>query len=93
MCSQSPLGVFKNCGAQTNSASHMRFAADYSETLEVFFVMPTDGMSGHLYVSQSVVCELATVLNCDRYGDVVVFCNKTNPVYLCLESTLYFNMY
>jgi hypothetical protein len=39
----------------------MRFAADYSETLEVFLLMPTDGISGHLYVSQSVVCEMATV--------------------------------
>jgi hypothetical protein len=28
----------------------MRFAADYSETLEVFLT-PTDGISGHLYVS------------------------------------------
>jgi hypothetical protein len=32
----------------------MRFAADYSETLEVFLML-TDGMSGHLYVSQSFV--------------------------------------
>jgi hypothetical protein len=38
----------------------MRFAADYSETLEVF-LPPTDGISGHLYISQSVVCEMATV--------------------------------
>jgi hypothetical protein len=30
----------------------MRFAADYSETLEVFFLPPTDGISGHLYVSR-----------------------------------------
>jgi hypothetical protein len=37
VCPQSPLGVLKNCGAQTNCASHMRFAADYSETLKVFF--------------------------------------------------------
>jgi hypothetical protein len=36
----------------------MRFAADYSETLEVF-LPPTDGISGHLYVSQSV-CDMAT---------------------------------
>jgi hypothetical protein len=36
MCPQSPLGVLKNFGAQTNWASHMRFAADYSETLEVY---------------------------------------------------------
>jgi hypothetical protein len=33
----------------------MRFAADYSETLEVFFLTPTDG------ISQAVVCEMATV--------------------------------
>jgi hypothetical protein len=26
--------------------------------------MPTDGISGHLYVSQSVVCEMATVQEC-----------------------------
>jgi hypothetical protein len=38
----------------------MRFAADYSEILEVF-LPPTDGISGHLYVSQSVVCETASV--------------------------------
>jgi hypothetical protein len=38
----------------------MRFAADYNETLEVF-LPPTDGISGHLYVSQSVVCEMASV--------------------------------
>jgi hypothetical protein len=44
----------------------MRFAADYSETLEVFFLPPTDGISGHLYVSQSVVCEMATVQECAR---------------------------
>jgi hypothetical protein len=39
----------------------MRFAAYYSETLEVFFLMPTDGISDHLYASQSVVTEMATV--------------------------------
>jgi hypothetical protein len=37
-CPQSPLGVLKNCGTQTNWARHMRFVADYSETLEVFFI-------------------------------------------------------
>jgi hypothetical protein len=31
------LRGFENCGVQTNWASHMRFAADHSETLEVFF--------------------------------------------------------
>jgi hypothetical protein len=31
VCPQSPLGVLKNCGAQTNWASHMRFAADYGD--------------------------------------------------------------
>jgi phytoene/squalene synthetase len=36
MCPQSPFGVLKNCGAQTNWASHIRFVADYSET-QVFF--------------------------------------------------------
>jgi hypothetical protein len=39
----------------------MRFAADHSETLEVFFWLTTDGVSSHLYVSQSVVCDIATV--------------------------------
>jgi hypothetical protein len=38
----------------------VRFAADYSETLEVFLT-PTDGISGHLYISQSVVYEMSTV--------------------------------
>jgi hypothetical protein len=37
VCPQSPFGVLKNCVPQTNWASHMRFASDYSETLEVFF--------------------------------------------------------
>jgi hypothetical protein len=37
VCPQSPFGVLKNCGAQTNWASHMQFAADYSEILEVFY--------------------------------------------------------
>jgi hypothetical protein len=30
VCPQSPFGVLKNCGAQTNWASNMLFAADYS---------------------------------------------------------------
>jgi hypothetical protein len=30
-------GVLKNCGEQTNSASHMRFTADYSEILGVLY--------------------------------------------------------
>jgi hypothetical protein len=37
VCPLSPFGVLKNCGAQTNWASQMRFAADHSETVEVFF--------------------------------------------------------
>jgi hypothetical protein len=41
----------------------MLFTADYSETLEVFF-MQTDGISGHIYVSQTVVYEMATVQEC-----------------------------
>jgi transposase len=32
-----------------------------TEKLWKFFLLPTDGISGHLYVSQSVVCEMATV--------------------------------
>jgi hypothetical protein len=31
----------------------MRFAADYSETLEVFFLTPTDGISGLRVTMQS----------------------------------------
>jgi hypothetical protein len=38
----------------------MWFAADYSETLEVSLTL-TDRIGGHLYVSQSVVCEMAAV--------------------------------
>jgi hypothetical protein len=38
----------------------MRIDVDHSETLEVF-LLPTDGISRHLYVSQSVVFEIATV--------------------------------
>jgi hypothetical protein len=38
----------------------MRFAADHNEILK-FFMPPTDGISGHIDVSQSVVCEIATV--------------------------------
>jgi hypothetical protein len=37
VCPQSLFGVFKNFGAQTNWASRMQFAADYRETLEVFY--------------------------------------------------------
>jgi hypothetical protein len=37
----------------------MQFLADYSKTLEVFFY--ADGIIGHLYVSQLVFCEMATV--------------------------------
>jgi hypothetical protein len=37
VCPQSPFGVLKNCGMQTNWASRMRFAADHSETLEAFY--------------------------------------------------------
>jgi hypothetical protein len=44
----------------------MRFAADHSETLEVFFLPSTDGISGHINVSHSVVCEMATVKECTR---------------------------
>jgi hypothetical protein len=36
VCPQSVFGVLKNCGAQTNWASYMRFAADHSETMSVF---------------------------------------------------------
>jgi hypothetical protein len=43
----------------------MLFAADHSEILEVIFP-PTDGLSGHLYVSQSVICEMATVQERER---------------------------
>jgi hypothetical protein len=35
VCPQSPVTVLKNCGVQTN----LRFAADHSETLEVFFLL------------------------------------------------------
>jgi hypothetical protein len=38
----------------------MQCVADHSETLDVFSAA-TDGISGHFYVSQSVVCEMATV--------------------------------
>jgi hypothetical protein len=60
VCPQSPFGVLKNCGAQTNWANHMRFWQIIVK-LWKFFFPPTDGISGHLYVSQSVVCEMATV--------------------------------
>jgi hypothetical protein len=67
VCPQSPFGVLKNCGAQTN----------YSETVEVFFFFLTwtDGIGGHLYVSQSVVCEMATffqeqTINVNTYLDM-----------------------
>jgi hypothetical protein len=35
-----------------------------------FFLTSTDGISGHLYVSQSVVCEMATVQKCALCGMV-----------------------
>jgi hypothetical protein len=37
VCSQSLFGILNNFGGQTNSASHMLFTADHSETLEVFY--------------------------------------------------------
>jgi hypothetical protein len=37
VCPQSPSSVLKNCDTQTNWASHMRFAADHNETLELSF--------------------------------------------------------
>jgi hypothetical protein len=49
VCPQSQLWVLKNCGAQTNLARSF------------LFLTPTDGISFHLYFSQSVVCEMATV--------------------------------
>jgi hypothetical protein len=50
----------------------MRFAADYSETLKVFFDMER----WNLYVSQSVVCEMATffqeqMINVNTYLDMM----------------------
>jgi hypothetical protein len=35
--------------------------ADHSKTLDFFFCRQQIGISGHLYVSQSVVCEMATM--------------------------------
>jgi hypothetical protein len=58
----------------------MQFAADYSETLEIFFLTSTDGIRGHFYVSQSVVCEMATV-------------NEFFPVYLILPAALLSGLY
>jgi hypothetical protein len=36
VCPQSPFGVLKYYGSQTNWDSHMRFAADYSELWKFF---------------------------------------------------------
>jgi hypothetical protein len=38
----------------------MRFAANHSEPLEDI-LLSTDGISGHFYVSQAAICEMATV--------------------------------
>jgi hypothetical protein len=54
VCPKSRLRVLKNCGAQTDLASHMRFAADYSETLEVFFY--ADGWNERPSLRFSVSC-------------------------------------
>jgi hypothetical protein len=53
-CPQSLFGVLKNCGAQTNWASHMRYAADYSETVEGFF--DADRWNKRLSLRFSVSC-------------------------------------
>jgi hypothetical protein len=47
----------------------MRFAIDHSETLEVFLLLPTDGISGHLYGSQSDICEIATAQEREHIRD------------------------
>jgi hypothetical protein len=46
VCPQSSFGVFKNCGAQTNWTSHMRFAADYRKLGKFFtdFSRPRCGL-------------------------------------------------
>jgi hypothetical protein len=58
VCPQSPLGVLKNCGAQTNWASTCGLR-QITAKLWKFFLTPTDGISRHLYLSLSVVCEMA----------------------------------
>jgi hypothetical protein len=59
----------------------MWFTEDHRETLEVVFFLPsTDGISGDLYVSQSVVSEMATVQERTRWGvQVRAFLDRTFP--------------
>jgi hypothetical protein len=56
MCPQSPLGVLKNCGANKHAV-----CGRLQRNSGSFFLTSTDGICGHLYVSQSVVCEMETV--------------------------------
>jgi hypothetical protein len=57
----------------------MRLAADHSETLKVFYSQ-TDDIIGDLYISQSVVCEMATVQERARWGlQVRAFLERTFP--------------
>jgi hypothetical protein len=74
--STSQFGVLKNCGAQTNW-----FAADYSEAPEVVLT-PTDGISGHFYVSQSVLREMATFFFKSRRS-------TWTPTWTCCNFTQY----
>jgi hypothetical protein len=64
MCPQSLLGVLKNCGVQTKQ--NMRFAADYSETLEVLF--DANRWNKRPSLRFSVVYEMATVQERALYG-------------------------
>jgi hypothetical protein len=54
----------------------MRFAADYSQTLEVFF-SPTDGISGHLYISHSLQYKRKQQVR-QKYDSVKIFWSNSN---------------
>jgi hypothetical protein len=80
VCPQSLLGVLKNCGAQTNWASHMRFAADHSETLEVFFY--ADRWNKRPSLRFSVSC----LWNGDFFEERW---STWTPIWTCCNCTLY----
>jgi hypothetical protein len=55
-----PSGVWKFVASKQIELATCSFR-QITEKLWKFFLPPTDGITGHLYVSQSVVCEMGTV--------------------------------
>jgi hypothetical protein len=84
VCSQSPFGDLKNCGAQKielATCGLQQVIVKLWKFLNFFFFCHQQiGISGHLYVSQSVVCETATMQEHAHWGlQVRAFLDRTFP--------------